>query len=462
MGRSFILWISIFALFILTSSCHSSTFKTSRLTPQDSLSAFKKSMADEVRQSFIFAWNGYVKYAWGHDDLLPLSRKPHDWYTHTLLMTPVDGYDTMILMGLKSQADSAKNLILDSLNFNQDMMVSNFETTIRIEGGLLSGYELNKDKRFLELATDLANRLLKAFHSPTGMPYRMVNLQTGKVSGSISNPAEVGSMTLEFGTLSKLTGDPVYYQTAKRAMMAIFHRRSPIGLVGSAINVRTGKWVDQESTIGAGTDSYYEYLLKGAILLKDPDLRMAWDSSIISIDHYLADSVASGFWYGQANMNVGRINQENYGALDAYFAGVLAMSGKISRARALQKSNFNMWQLAGIEPEIMNYSTMKIINGAYALRPENFESCYYLYHFTQNPQYLEMAKTMFESLVRNCRTSIGFSSIEDVQNMTPSDRMESFFFAETLKYAYLIFADPKTLEFNHIIFNTEAHPFDRS
>ncbi|MHB1922041.1 MAG: glycoside hydrolase family 47 protein [Chitinophagaceae bacterium] len=419
-------------------------------------------MAAEVRQSFIFAWDGYVRYAWGHDALMPLSRQPHDWYAHSLLMTPVDGYDTMILMGLKSQADSAKNLILDSLHFNYDMMVSNFETTIRIEGGLLSGYELNHDKRFLAKAIDLATRLLKAFHSPTGMPYRFVNLKTGKVSGKISNPAEIGSMTLEYGTLSKLTGNPLYFQTAKRAAMAIFHRRSSIGLVGSSINVVTGKWVDTESTIGSGTDSYYEYLLKGAILLKDQDLQMAWDSSIQAINHYLADSVSSGFWYGQANMYSGKINRENYGALDAYFAAVLALGGDRKRAIALQESNDKMWKLAGIEPEVMDFSNMKILNGSYALRPENMESCYYLYHFTQNPKYLRMAKEMFKSLVKNCRTNVGFAAIQDVQNMTPTDSMESFFFAETLKYAYLIFEDPKTLNFDQIIFNTEAHPFKRS
>ena len=57
----------------------------------------------QVRTEFLRAWHGYKQYAWGHDDLKPLSRTYHDWYAEPLLMTPVDALDTMILMGLTSQ-----------------------------------------------------------------------------------------------------------------------------------------------------------------------------------------------------------------------------------------------------------------------------------------------------------------------------------------------------------------------
>ena len=169
--------------------------------------SIKERYAEKVKHEFLFAWNNYKKYAWGHDELKPLSKSYYDWYGkgESLLMTPVDAYDTMVLMGLKKEAREEEQLIDDSLSFDKDISVSNFEITIRMLGGLLSGYELNHDKRFLELATDLANRLLPVYNTATGMPYRFVNLKTGKVSGVVSNPAEIGSETLELGTLSKLT-----------------------------------------------------------------------------------------------------------------------------------------------------------------------------------------------------------------------------------------------------------------
>src|SRR4030095_15600714 len=114
--------------------------------------------------------------------------------------------------------------------------VQNFEITIRLLGGLLSNYQLTGDKRLLTLAEDLGNRLSPVFDSPTGMPYRYVNLRTGKVRDPISNPAETGTLLLEFGTLSKLTGKSIFYDKAKRALVETYKRRSSIGLVGEWIN----------------------------------------------------------------------------------------------------------------------------------------------------------------------------------------------------------------------------------
>src|SRR5438093_4120383 len=96
-----------------------------------------KKLAAEVRTEFLHAWNGYKKYAWGHDDLKPLSRTFHDWYAEPLLMTPVDALDTMILMGLKDEANHTREYIAKNLSFDKDIYVQNFEVTIRLLGGLL-------------------------------------------------------------------------------------------------------------------------------------------------------------------------------------------------------------------------------------------------------------------------------------------------------------------------------------
>ena len=59
----------------------------------------------------------------------------------------------------------------------------------------------------------------------TGIPYFWVNLKTGEVSGKRVNVAEAGTYLLEMGMLSYFSGDPKYYQAAKRSSKAIFDRR---------------------------------------------------------------------------------------------------------------------------------------------------------------------------------------------------------------------------------------------
>jgi mannosidase alpha-like ER degradation enhancer 2 len=418
----------------------------------------KAKLAGEVRQEFLHAWNGYKKYAWGHDELLPLSKSYKDWYKESLLLTPMDAFGTMKIMGLDKEAKEDRELLLSKLLFNKDISVQVFEINIRLLGGLLSAYQLDGDKRFLELAVDLANRLMPAFDSPTGMPYRFVNLETGTTRDSISNPAEIGSLILEWGTLSKITGNDIYYQKAKRALEEVFKRRSKIGLVGTFINVNTGEWTNTDSHISGAIDSYYEYLLKGWLMFGDKDLKSMWDESIKAINKYLEDDTQNGFWYGHADMNTGKRTATLFGALDAFFPAELILSGDTTRAEKLQASCYKMWMLEGIEPEEIDYSDMKITYPNYALRPENIESVYYLYHFTMDPKYLVMGKDYFESIVKYCRNDVGYSTLKSVITKEQADLMHSFFLAETLKYCYLIFAPQSTIDFNKTLFNTEAHP----
>src|SRR6266481_2004049 len=265
-----------------------------------------QTLAARVRTEFLHAWNNYERYAWGHDALRPLSKTAHDWYGQSLLMTPVDALDTLVLMHLDAEAMRTRSLIVSDLSFDRDIYVKNFEITIRLLGGLLSGYQLTGDKRLVNLAEDLGNRLLPVFNSPTGLPYVFVNLRTGQVRDKVTNPAETGTLLLEFGTLSKLTGKPVFYEKAKRALIETFRRRSPLGLVGQSINAETGAWTNSNSHIGGGIDSYYEYLWKCWLLFGDTECRDMWNASIPAVNKCLADETRGELWYGRADMQTGR------------------------------------------------------------------------------------------------------------------------------------------------------------
>lgn len=435
----------------------------------------QQKLADEVKAEFLHAWNGYKKHAWGHDDLKPLSKTHHDWYAQPLLMTPVDALDTMILMGLKDEADATRKHIGENLRFDKDIEVQNFEITIRLLGGLLSGYQMTGDKRLLNLAEDLGKRLLPVFNSPTGMPYRYVNLKTGKTSKPISNPAETGTLLVEFGTLSKFTGKSIYYDKAKRALVETYKRRSKIGLVGEWINVETGEWTKTDSHISGAIDSYYEYLLKCWLLFGDRDCKRMWDESIVAINKYLAEegelimhghpvdniSLGKALWYGHADMNTGVRGARTYGALDAFFPAVLALSGDLKRAQRLQVSSFHMWNVAGIEPEEYDYRAGLITSPGYPLRPEIVESTYYLYQYTKDPDYRRMGEKLWRDFVQHCRTEAGYAALKSVITKEKADSMQSFVLAETFKYFYLLFSPDNTLDFRSVIFNTEAHPIKK-
>jgi mannosidase alpha-like ER degradation enhancer 2 len=198
-------------------------------------------------------------------------------------------------------------------------------------------------------------------------------------------------------------------------------------------------------------------------------------------------------WYGHADMNTGQRTATTYGALDAFFPAVLALSGDLNRASLLQESSYKMWMKHGIEPEEFNYQTMEVVSPGYPLRPEIVESTYYLYHYsllgarTARPHasfrrgtrpsqaaqvpplnessrkldadyYQRMGAMMFQDFVKYCRTDEGYAALKSVVTKEKTDSMQSFLFAETFKYFYLLFAPPKTLDFNKVIFNTEAHP----
>jgi len=204
-----------------------------------------------------------------------------------------------------------------------------------------------------------------------------------------------------------------------------------------------------------------------------------WLESISAVNKYLADefvreltspgelpvwgsrgSRQSGpeLWYGHANMNTGKRTTTTYGALDAFFPAVLALSGDQNRAKRLQESSFMMWKQHGIEPEEFNYRTMEVVHAGYPLRPEIVESTYHLYHYTKDPHYLRMGETLFRDFVTHCKTEAGYAALKSVVTKEKTDSMQSFLFAETFKYFYLLFAPPKTLPFDKVTFNTEAHP----
>lgn len=239
---------------------------------------------------FTHAYDSYMRYAFPHDELKPLSgtwtdslaelgnsKATSSSYTG-VAMTLIDSLSTLGVMRNSSQFTWATKWLCENIDFNQDVRVNVFEANIRLLGGLLSAHTLATDKSLglitgtyhysgclLTLATDLGDRLMRAFDSPYDLPYAWVNLKSGVEDGETreSCVAGAGTLLLEFGLLSHLTGDMRYYEAADRAIMKLWKMKSNIGLLGNTFELHSGAWRDPNAGIGAGVDSFYEYLLKG-------------------------------------------------------------------------------------------------------------------------------------------------------------------------------------------------------
>ncbi|XP_053384353.1 ER degradation-enhancing alpha-mannosidase-like protein 2 isoform X2 [Mercenaria mercenaria] len=441
---------------------------------------------------FHHAYDGYIRHAYPYDELRPLTCDGHDtWGSYSL--TLIDALDMLVIMGNTSEFRRVANLVIEKMDFDDDINVSVFETNIRVVGGLLSAHLMSKrggldlepgwpcSGPLLRMAEDVARRLLPAFDTPTGMPYGTVNLMYGVPTGetTVTCTAGVGTFLVEFGALSKLTGDPIFEKVAMRAMKSLFKARSSIGLVGNHIDVATGKWTALDSGIGGGVDSYFEYLVKGSIMFQNTELLDMYNEYLVSVEKYLKKDD----WYMWAHMTKGSISLPIFTSLDCYWPGVQAMLGQVDKAMKSLHNFHQVWKQFGGLPEFYNIVKNEAYGGreGYPLRPELVEAAMYLYQATKDPYLLEIGVDMLESIEQNTKTSCGYATIKDVTTHTLENRMESFFLAETTKYLYLLF-DPDNFMHNTgdhgtvidtpngqcvidaggYIYNTEAHPIDTS
>ena len=108
------------------------------------------SRQEHVVNAFKHAWKAYKMYAWGKDELMPVSKDSSEWFN--LGLTLIDSLDTMWLMGLTKEFEEARHWVEQDMVVAQNKDVNLFETTIRVLGGLLSTYHLTQDKVFLKKA----------------------------------------------------------------------------------------------------------------------------------------------------------------------------------------------------------------------------------------------------------------------------------------------------------------------
>ncbi|KAG9017644.1 mannosyl-oligosaccharide alpha-1,2-mannosidase [Tulasnella sp. 427] len=236
---------------------------------------------EAIVDAFKHAWRAYERDAFGADEYHPISHTGKNFTNAKgagIGYMIIDALDTMMIMKqdgdgeLEEMYQRAHHWIEHTLDFSLGGQVNTFETTIRVLGGLLAAYHLADRKQapvFLTHAVDLAERLLPAFETPSGIPLSDSNLHTKQgrgdmANGGLASTAEATTLQLEFRYLSNVTGDPKYWEAAVKVMKTVKQALPPNGpyLVPIFISPQDGRFRSSDVRLGSRGDSYYEYLLK--------------------------------------------------------------------------------------------------------------------------------------------------------------------------------------------------------
>ncbi|KAF8431389.1 glycoside hydrolase [Terfezia claveryi] len=390
--------------------------------------------------------------------------------------------------------------------------VSLFETTIRYLGALISAYDLLKGPyenlipsgkkilvdKLLTQATSLADNLKFAFNTASGIPHNDLDYSEKTGTGQQNNIAQIGTLVLEWTRLSDLTGNRVYADLTQKAESYLLNT-SPAstepfpGLITTWYDVSTGQGIGANGGWGGLDDSYYEYLLK--MYIYDPVMYAQygekWIQAADSTLKHLKSSPTTRpdvtFVAAYSSANEFSLNSGN---LNCFAGGNIMLGGEIFGRKDLVQ--FGKDIIAGcrhtyhttvteIGPESFGWDANKVPsdqaaffrrNGwywnqpSYNLRPEVIESYYYGWKLTGSEMYRDWAWEAFKAINASCRTEIGFSNLNNVQN--PLEGLggfqESYWFAETLKYFWIIFGGSDDTAVGVAngkqkwVFNTEAHP----
>lgn len=388
--------------------------------------------------------------------------------------------------------------------------VSLFETTIRYLGGMLSGYDLlsgplanlaenpaNVDA-LLAQSINLANNLSYAFETPSGVPWNNLDFSTRGHNGEGTGLAVAGTLILEWQRLADLSGNTTYSDIVQLAESFLLNptpaSSEPFpGLVGTGIDVTTGKFTDARGGWTGGTDSFYEYLIK--MYIYNPsytELRDRWilaaDSTIEYLTSYPAPRPDLTF---VATYNGKKLALESE-HLACFDGGNFILGGQVLEQQKYIDYGLKLvdgchatytetttqigpesfsWDPSSVpanQSSFYNTTGFYITNANYILRPEVIESYYYAYRATSDPKYQDWAWDAFVAINKTTRVGSGYSSVDDVMTIgggTKTDMMESFWFAEVLKYSYLIHAEEAEWQVGNKgpggdkwVFNTEAHP----
>jgi mannosyl-oligosaccharide alpha-1,2-mannosidase len=458
---------------------------------------------EDVKNAFLLSWKAYEKHGWGYDEYHPVSRNGRYMaQPNGMGWIIVDALDTLMLMNLTQELKHAREWVSTTLDYNKDQDVNTFETTIRMLGGLLSAHYLQEilpgmkpdsqkdEDLFLEKADDLADRLMGAYESPSGVPWASIILKDGKgeashADGGASSTAEATTLQLEMKYLSYLTGEGHYWEKAEKVMQVFDNNGAKDGLLPIFIYADRGTFRGTEIRLGSRGDSYYEYLIKQHLQTGEPIYRDMWDESLAGVKKHLLTYTKNSHLTVLAE-RPGGLEGHLHPKMDhlvCFYPGTIALAatgglplsqakklpywGKqqeedMALARELTKTCMGMYRVTptGLAPEIAHFElddppkmyrteilasktdldpavedwkadfNIKPADAHNLQRPETVESLFYMWRITGDDIYREWGWEMFEAFVKHTivENGGGFTSVGNVMEVPPPkrDNMESF------------------------------------
>ncbi|MDB5737885.1 MAG: Mannosyl-oligosaccharide 1,2-alpha-mannosidase [Sphingomonas bacterium] len=420
-----------------------------------------KALGEDVRAEMAWAWGQYRERAFGKDQICPISGGYESFplKDRHLGLSLIEALDTLWVMGLDTAFAEGVAWVKSDLSFDVDGEVSVFETSIRLVGGLLSAHHACDDPVLLAKARDLADRLLPAFDTPTGLPYRYINLRTRAVRDPMTNPAEIGSYLPEWGTLSRLTGDARYRDAAKRAMVALFDRRSKVDLLADGIDALTGKWTSRRATVGPPSDSYYEYLWDGWQLLGDADCKRMYDFCTAAILAHQQDRRDGRLWFADVDFETGARLDTEQDELASFYGGLLGQGGAMAEGAAYTRSWAGVQDRYGVLPEGYDYASGAVTSKTNSLRPELADAAFNLWLIDRKPEWRMIGRDHYLAMKRWNRARYGYADLADVtaSPKLQSDHCPGYWWSEQMKYYYLLFADTPRFDYARNYLSTEGN-----
>ncbi|CAD5224264.1 unnamed protein product [Bursaphelenchus okinawaensis] len=441
-----------------------------------------------VKKMAKHAWAGYRKFAWGFNEVRPLAKRSNHqpiFGGEKMGATIVDGADTLYIMGLHDEYEQAREFIKVNFTINDVKgQISTFEATIRFTGGFLALYALTKDSLYLDKAVEVADALLPAFNTKTGIALSNVNVHEktasnyGWVTGSSSILSEFGSLHLEYLYLAKLTGNKAYEDKVQRIRDVLEKSKKKDGLYANYVDPKTGEFVGSHVSLGALGDSFYEYLIKSYVHTDKQDKQAYYMYRNVSeaIQKHMIFTSKSGLKYA-AELRRGKA-EHKMSHLSCFCPGMFALEADVEQDVDRKKRVMELAEdlghtchesyaraTTGIGPEMFYFNseedaTAKSAENGFILRPEAIEGWFYLWRLTNKEKYKQWIWDAVQAIEKYCKKENGYVGLKNVydENSGFDDVQQSFFIAETLKYAYLTFADDE-ISLQKWVFNTEAHPF---
>lgn len=251
-----------------------------------------------VKEAMEYSWNGYRQHAWGKDEVSPISGAFADRFSGWGA-TLVDSLDTLWIMGMKKEFAEAVAAV-SAIDFSTSVQdeVNVFETTIRYLGGFLAAYDLSGEDVLLEKAQELGEMLYVAFDTHNHLPVTRWQWKGG-LSGLPQEPrgmavaSEVGSLSLEFTRLAQITGDVRFYDAIDRISHLLADQQDDTNIPGlwpTWLDTGSGNFSrGGEFTVGALTDSMFEYLPKMHALLggNEPMYQRMYEKAMLAMEKHI-------------------------------------------------------------------------------------------------------------------------------------------------------------------------------